>query len=294
MLRTQPLFRDDGMMIGDLLPAQPSAFDIGSPTLPIRNVYADNIIGAITTLANGEWIRGLDSGGVAIDLLRIDATNDTELNAKTGRSIQFQINNLTRWSVDSAGSLIADNTNALNAFIGKNSADAADTGSLTISAAAAGTPNRGAYLSLAGNEHADDGAVTLAAGWGSANPPPLNLVSSNGHILLRTGPDGVAIVTRVQLTKDGSLALDRTNTAAGTTGNQVINKMAGSVNIAAGGTTITVTNSLVTAASNIFAVVQTGDATALLKNVVPGAGSFVINMNAAVTAETRVAFWVTN
>lgn len=101
-------------------------------------------------------------------------------------------------------------------------------------------------------------------------------------------------VTRMSISGSGSLALERTNTAAATTGNQTINKMAGSVNFAAAATALTVTNSLVSATSNIFVMIQTNDTTAEIKNVVPGAGSFVINMGTAPTAETRVAFWVTN
>ena len=92
----------------------------------------------------------------------------------------------------------------------------------------------------------------------------------------------------------GSLVLEATNTAGGTTGNQTIDKISGTVNIAAAGTTVTVTNSLVTTASIVFAVVRTNDTTALIKNVVPGAGSFVVNMNAAVTAETSIGFFVIN
>lgn len=86
----------------------------------------------------------------------------------------------------------------------------------------------------------------------------------------------------------------RTNTAAGTTGAQTIDKPAGSVNIAAGQTTLVVTNTMCLATSNVFAAVQTNDTTAVLKNVVPAAGSFTITLTAAATAETRIAFWVTN
>lgn len=91
-----------------------------------------------------------------------------------------------------------------------------------------------------------------------------------------------------------SFPLDRTNTAGGTTGAQTINKVAGSVNFAAAATSLVVTNNLVTTTSNIFCGVQTADATAIIKNVVPGNGSFTINLSAAATAETRVAFLVTN
>ena len=92
----------------------------------------------------------------------------------------------------------------------------------------------------------------------------------------------------------GTINVTKTITTPGTTGNQTINRLAGTVNIAAAGTTVTVTNSLVTANSIIMCTVQTNDTTAVLKNVVPAAGSFVINMTAAVTAETAIAFFVIN
>jgi hypothetical protein len=86
----------------------------------------------------------------------------------------------------------------------------------------------------------------------------------------------------------------RTNIAAATTGDQTINHSNGSVNFAAAATALTVTNSTVTATSIIMATAQTNDSTCSVKNVVPAAGSFVINMTAACTAETRVGFWVMN
>jgi hypothetical protein len=44
----------------------------------------------------------------------------------------------------------------------------------------------------------------------------------------------------------------------------------------------------------VFATVRTNDTTAVIKNVVPGAGSFTINLEAAATAETSVGFWIIN
>jgi hypothetical protein len=66
------------------------------------------------------------------------------------------------------------------------------------------------------------------------------------------------------------------------------------VNIAAAGTTVTVTNSLVTANSTVIAVAATNDATGYVKNVVPAAGSFVVNLVAAATAETAINWMVLN
>ena len=92
----------------------------------------------------------------------------------------------------------------------------------------------------------------------------------------------------------GKHTFDVTNTAGGTTGNQTINKPSFSVNFAAGASSLVVTNSFVTANSYVLCTVQTNDATALLKNATPAAGSVTIRLNAAATAETRVACMVVN
>jgi hypothetical protein len=86
------------------------------------------------------------------------------------------------------------------------------------------------------------------------------------------------------------LYLSSTVTAPGTTGNQTINKPTGRVNIAAAGSSITVTNNLVSTSSHVIAWVATNDSTALIKNVVPGSGSFVVTLNAATTGETAIGF----
>jgi len=91
-----------------------------------------------------------------------------------------------------------------------------------------------------------------------------------------------------------TFAADGTITPALTVGNQTIDKVSGTVNFAALATTLTVTNSLVTANSKIFASVMTNDATMKSVAVVAGSGSFVLHANAAPTAETKVAFFVVN
>lgn len=116
------------------------------------------------------------------------------------------------------------------------------------------------------------------------------LFGSSAHtISMRT--NGTA---RMTFGTAGGLTLETTNTAAGTTGAQTIDKMSGAVNFAASATTLVVTNSLVTAASMVFCTIQTNDATATIKNCTPASGSFTITLTAAATAETRVAFWVIN
>lgn len=88
--------------------------------------------------------------------------------------------------------------------------------------------------------------------------------------------------------------LSRTFVAAGTTGAVTANTVEGSVNFAAGASTLVVTNSTVSATSLVFVQVATVDATAKTAVVVAAAGSFTITLNAAATAETRVHFKVCN
>jgi tRNA A37 threonylcarbamoyltransferase TsaD len=101
------------------------------------------------------------------------------------------------------------------------------------------------------------------------------------------------------LLADGSrelaaIKIPKTITAGGVTGNQTINKSSGTVNFAAAASSLTVTNSLVSANSIIIATIGTNDTTMTSVQAVAGAGSFVIYANAAATAETRVNFIVTN
>jgi hypothetical protein len=108
-----------------------------------------------------------------------------------------------------------------------------------------------------------------------------NLENSDGDDILR-------------IRSDGKNTYWSTNTATGTTGAQTINRPSGTVNFAAGATSLVVTNSLCTTSSIVLPVVRTNDATAVVKNIVPGAGSFTINLEAAATAETSVGFFIIN
>ncbi len=92
----------------------------------------------------------------------------------------------------------------------------------------------------------------------------------------------------------GDIAVDKTVTASGTTGAQTINKTSGSVNFAAGATSLVVTNSRVSASSIIMLTVASNDAALRSVWCVAGAGSFTIYGNAAASAETRVNFIVIN
>jgi len=81
---------------------------------------------------------------------------------------------------------------------------------------------------------------------------------------------------------------------AGETGNQTINKPAGSVNFAAATTSLVVNNSLVKPSSIILVSKGTDDSTARLGAVVAADGSFKIIMDTPPASETRVNFTVFN
>ena len=87
-------------------------------------------------------------------------------------------------------------------------------------------------------------------------------------------------------------ATSATLTPAATVGAQTINKAAGSVNFAAAAQSLIVTNSFVEVDSLVFAQVEGADATATSVRVTRATGSFTLTLNAAATAETRVAFYV--
>lgn len=103
--------------------------------------------------------------------------------------------------------------------------------------------------------------------------------------------DGTRIGT---LSKTDPIAFAQTVTAGGTTGAQTIHKSTGTVNFAAGASSLVVTNRLVTTSSHIYCTVRTNDATAVVKNAVPASGSFTIRLSAAATGETSVGFFVVN
>jgi hypothetical protein len=71
------------------------------------------------------------------------------------------------------------------------------------------------------------------------------------------------------------------------------NVAGGRAAIASGASSVTITNSLVTATSRVFVEIQFTDATCTSKkSVVPSSGSFVVNMNANCTSNTAFAWEV--
>jgi hypothetical protein len=121
--------------------------------------------------------------------------------------------------------------------------------------------------------------------------PTMVTTGSGGASLLRLQADSA---DKFRVDVNGKMVMDATMTAAATTGARTINKPSGSVNFAAAATSLVVTNSLVSADSIVTPVMMTADATCRIASVVPGSGSFTINMTAGCGAETRVGWVVHN
>lgn len=116
-----------------------------------------------------------------------------------------------------------------------------------------------------------------------------------GYLLTSTGT-GTAWsnqITLDTLSITTALSTSGTITAGGSTGNKTINKLSGTVRIAAAGTSVIVTNNLCQTTSRVIATCSTNDATAVVKNVVTTTGSFTINI-AATTGEVEIAWFLIN
>lgn len=92
----------------------------------------------------------------------------------------------------------------------------------------------------------------------------------------------------------GPLAIDRDDAPEGSTGNRTTSTKAGTARIAAAGTSVTITNELVTTRSLIFWTLRHNDTTAYVKNIVCSDGSFVITLGAAATAEVEIGWLITS
>lgn len=91
-----------------------------------------------------------------------------------------------------------------------------------------------------------------------------------------------------------TLAMTRTD-SSGTPGNVTNNSALGRAAFAAAGTSVVVTNSTVTATSEVFVQLRgAADATLTSCRVTPAAGSFTVTGNAAATAVATFSFLVVN
>src|SRR6185369_1987982 len=108
-------FDDPSGLCNHLLPTADAVYDIGAPTNRIRNLYVSgSVIGAVFDLANNQWLQARNAADSAfLKLLKADASNNTVLNALTGKVINLQINEVTKAAL-SASALTLSSGVALN------------------------------------------------------------------------------------------------------------------------------------------------------------------------------------
>lgn len=118
-----------------------------------------------------------------------------------------------------------------------------------------------------------------------------NTVSPTNYMGFRA-PDTLSGVTDFIL-PDGDGSAGQTMSTDGA-GNLYWNLKNGTGTITALSATATITDASITTSSKVFVVITQNDATAVLKNVVPGSGSAVLNLTVAATSNTTFAYFIMN
>ncbi len=261
----------------------------------VSPTYAANQ-GTLTALQVGfSHTATWNNAGVTFTGLKSNVTN----TASNAASLLFdlQVGSVSRFSVNQAGNF-AVHTGGINLFQNATN-DATFSGSIRASKTSTGIvsfgSSAGQQLSLSEATGTSDlisvnSSVRLGDPAGAGNGTALVISDSTKNFFFQSTTNaGILDTTGVS-----NIKLQRTITTAGTTGNQTINLPNGSVNIAAGQSSIVITNSTVGTSSLIIATANTADATCAVKNAVATSTHITITMTATCTAETRVAFWVTN
>lgn len=244
----------------------------------------------------GSQVYQFRAGGQAFfGNLRISGNDvNNTIGNEAGGTVAITNTNFRGIAIDGAGNFYARNSGAgSTAFIDTNSGAFSSGFIFTLSGyqiSALGGGFFGNSVSSATNYEgfginfsSNVGKVGTVVGSGGGTTRDWDLIrGAVSHATI--GSTGVSVNTNLSLTK--------TITPAGTTGAQSINTQTGTVNFAAGATSLVVTNSLVTTSSIILPVLRTNDASALIDSIVPASGSFTIYLSSAATAETSVGFVV--
>jgi hypothetical protein len=266
-------------------------------------------IGASSTASNNNTVAiGASASALGSPAVAIGATSSASANNTTAVGQGSSASSASATSLGVSAAASASNATALgtsttasgigSVAVGRG-ATAAGSNQITIGLSQTGSGAATTYIGVAGQANNNTNRTHL---YGSLTMGS-DTVSSGRLTVRGTGTSSAANTAIFEdsggtdilgIRNDGRIAFLATNTASGTTGAQTINRPSGTVNFAAGATSLVVTNSLCTTSSIVFAVVRTNDTTADIKNVVPDAGSFTINLTAAATAETSVGFFIIN
>jgi hypothetical protein len=118
-------------------------------------------------------------------------------------------------------------------------------------------------------------------------------LTTSGDVVGCFYADTTGTTQQLCVDKDGIILLPQAANSVASPGAATANVAGGRAAIASGASSVTITNSLVTATSRVFVEIQFTDATCTSKkSVVPSSGSFVVNMNANCTSNTAFAWEV--
>lgn len=165
-----------------------------------------------------------------------------------------------------------------------------------------GADGREYFTLVSGGNGAYGNVITPAAFYNSVTMSPANLnvtMSPTGTGTVTIGPATAGTINNMDIgtvTRKGgnfsALGLNMTD-ASGTPGNATVNNVRGRVAIAAGASSVVVTNTFAVLGGMVMAVINQATADATLTQIVrvaTGAGSFTIYGNANATANTVVDF----
>jgi len=221
---------------------------------------------------------------------KLNAFTDTASNAASLLE-NWTVGGISKFSITKAGRMIASDGSQASPSITTALSGAAGFYSVSGSSISLSGGNTDLWLANAGGIRHGSGVIF---GWssGTSSATAMDTAFSRNAAGVAEVNNGTAGTFRDLKVRQHYV--DQTITAGGTTGDQTINKAHFTVNFAAAATAITVTNSLVTTSSTVYCTARTNDATGYVKNAVPAAGSVVINLVAAATAETSVGCHVIN
>jgi hypothetical protein len=204
-----------------------------------------NATGGITTTT-------LSASSETVGTSNISSLTATSASIPTLSSTTGTITNLTSTNLNATTATVSGTTYLNNTISSGNMSGA-----------------NGYFLNLAGQNLASQGASIGFSG--------LSVVGTSSLIgaLYATGGINSQGITTTNLTVNNNLILQYTGASA--TGSIESNTLRGNCTIENPNTSLTVTNSLVSSLSSVFAIASTADATGYVTSVVPSSGSFVIN-----------------
>ena len=172
--------------------------------------------------------------------------------------------------------------------------DGAEVSALLLSAGIAGTPLEVARL-VAVASAVNGFALT---GSSTGQPVQISALGTDANITLAIVPKGTGSVTLAAGTGDNALGLSSAgilvDSGSDTGATPTVSRNSGIVRVQNTATTVTVTNTLCTADSKVFAQIRAATTNPVsVLTVVPGAGSFVITLSGDPGAShADLAFWM--